>query len=267
MKLVHGSILLSLLGGVAISPLIISNPQHAERSPSPLQTSVLQGKEIVGTTITSFDEQGQSQTLKIDHVQIDPHDPAADIYLYTVLAQRNHGQWQNFCQPDPQGMAKALPLAGRWDQTGKHINDGSITFACTNGALAKCVRWGYKPWKTVKGQSLKDYHQACTRMVTADYCGDGVGHTRNGTPIDVYDRLGLLQRTSNSGMTFEAAWSVNGMVYLHRTRFPKTMTQLHQDCPEKLTVTPSKPIRQPQAIASPAILFNDSFVQTQARQK
>lgn len=116
---------------------------------------------------------------------------------------------------DAEGVAKALPLVGRWDETGAHIDDGTITFACTNGALAKCARWGYKPWKTFKGKPLRDYHQACTRMVRADYCGNGVGHTQNGTPIDVYDRLGLQQRTQpsvlggrvlgDSGMTFEAA--------------------------------------------------------------
>lgn len=40
-----------------------------------------------------------------------------------------------------------------------------------------------------RGESPRDYHQVCTRMVCADYCGNGIGHTQNSTPIDVYDRL------------------------------------------------------------------------------
>jgi len=51
------------------------------------------------------------------------------------------------------------------------------------------MRSGYKPWKVVNGQSLWAYHQACTRMMRADYCGDGRPHTREGTPIYIDDRL------------------------------------------------------------------------------
>lgn len=195
MKLRYGTLALMLLGGAAITTLAGGQILMASRSPSTsTPTAILRGQKIVGTILTSVDQQGRKQTLKIKDVQLDPQDTGGDVYLYTVLSQDKTGQWHNFCLPDPKGVAKAIPLTGRWDRTGAHIDDSSITFACTNGALAKCVRWGYKPWKTVKGISLKDYHQACSRMVRADYCGDGRDHTQNGTPIDVYDRLGLHQR-------------------------------------------------------------------------
>jgi hypothetical protein len=224
--------------------------------------SVGEKPSLIGATLTSFDEQGRSHRLKLEAVQPDPTDPAGEIALYTVLHQQADGSWQNLCQPDSEGMVQAIPLSGRWNQTGDRIDDDSITFACTNGALAKCVRWGYKPWKTVNGESLQDYHQACTRMVRADYCGDGISHTQNGIPIDVYDRLGIRRRTPDSSMTFEAAWGVDGAVQLKRTRVSKTMARLQQDCPETINhaTAQSTPLAASHLVIGPRpLLFNDSF--------
>ncbi|ESA37947.1 secreted protein [Leptolyngbya sp. Heron Island J] len=228
------------------------------------------GSSVTKVTLTSFDEKGQARTFKINDVQLDPQDNEQEIYLYTVLYQgahnRNGSTWHNLCLPDADGMAKAIPLSGRWDVTGAHIDDGSITFACTNGAVAKCVRWGYKPWKTLKGESLRDYHQACTRMVRADYCGNGTGHTQNGTAIDVYDRLGVQQRTQDNGMAPEASWDANGVVNLKRTRFQSTFEKLQQNCPEKLSSTTQVNQSNTQALKSipTPLLFNDSFIQSQS---
>ncbi|MEO0802066.1 MAG: ADYC domain-containing protein [Cyanobacteria bacterium J06642_2] len=254
--------LLASIGGTAIAGLALGNCDRFTLQPISFSGSVLQGNEIAGVTLTSFDDRGRTRTLKITDVQLDPQDATQEIYLYTVLDLRPDGQWQNFCLADPDGVAKAIPLSGRWDSSGAHIDDGSITFACTNGALAKCVRWGYKPWQTVNGQSLQDYHQACTRMVRADYCGNGIGHTRNGTPIDVYDRLSLYHRTPYSGMTFEAAWDIDGAVFFDRPRFPEAIAQLQAECPEKLTPQPhlSQAELDPRVTLPEALLFNDSFL-------
>ena len=72
----------------------------------------------------------------------------------------------------------------------EHRDQNAFALICTGGAIGKCVRWGYKPWRSgPDGVALWDYHQACVRMVRADYGGDGVGHTRDNTPVDVFDRL------------------------------------------------------------------------------
>ena len=234
-------------------------------------TSVLQGKELIGATLTSFDEQGRYLRLKIEDIQPDSQDKDREVYLYTVLYHSApNNRWDTLCQTDPAGINQAIPLTGRWDKTGAYIDDNSITFTCTNGALAKCVRWGYKPWKSINGKSLRDYHQACTRMVRADYCGNGVGHTKDGTPIDVYDRLGIQKRTKKSGMSFEAGWNVDGAVYLKRIRFPEASSQLQQECPEKLIQMLSSQkadssnslprLSQTSASTAKALLFNDSFI-------
>jgi hypothetical protein len=40
----------------------------------------------------------------------------------------------------------------------------------------------------------------------ADYCGDVVGHTRNGTLIDIFDRVGVQGDETAPGMAFEAVF-------------------------------------------------------------
>ena len=71
----------------------------------------------------------------------------------------------------------------RWART-RFPNDRALS-------VGKCVRIGYKPWREVRGESLWDYHQTCVRAVRADYGGDGTGYTRNGTLVDISDRLGI----------------------------------------------------------------------------
>lgn len=102
-------------------------------------------------------------------------------------------------------------------------------------------------------------------MVRADYCGDGRGHTRDGTPIDVYDRIGIQNPTPNSGMVFEAAWTPDGAAFVNHPRWLETATELLQACPDKLT---GKINQQPQLLAGEQVkpkfpdvtLFNDSLM-------
>jgi hypothetical protein len=66
------------------------------------------------------------------------------------------------------------------------------------------VRVGYKPWKmAADGRSMWDYHQACTRLIRADYCGDGVSRTRDGVEIEIVDRFGQGE-VPGTDLAFEA---------------------------------------------------------------
>jgi hypothetical protein len=221
----------------------------------------IEGQDVEGTELTVI-EGGRSLKLKIAQVELDPQDPGQEIYLYTILYHNPVSeQWQNYCQPDRNNVAKAIPLSGSWDEMGNHHEDERITLACTNGVLAKCVRFGYKPWKMVQGRSLRDFHQACTRMVRADYCGNGRSHTKEGTVIDIYDQLGIQTRTPKSGMLFEAAWSPDGAVFINRTRWPESLAQIEKECPERLKSPANKSITSMdiQQQTSEALLVNDSF--------
>src|SRR5256885_8994027 len=150
--------------------------------------------------------------------------PDDDVWTYRVEFQTANGIWSPLCHDAGGAAVPAIPLAGRWNYGrgvaggGAHIDDPTaFTFACQGlGAIAKCAfPIGYKPWKSVHGVSLAPYHQACVRMLRADYCGDGTPWTQNGRKIDVYDGLGI-ERPSQPHWLFEPEWGEGGAVCLSK---------------------------------------------------
>ena len=193
----------------------------------------------VGTVIEAYAESGEPIRLRVDSIEIDPEDTDRELTLYGVSVQIAGSQeWAPYCSPDRDGRSRAIPVEGSWDAHGTWTaGDGAITFACTSGAIGKCVRFGYRPWKQVGGRSLRDHHLACMRMVRADYCGDGTPHTRDGTRIDVYDPLGIQERAPDDPadpQIFEAGWSPAGATYLYRPRLSDRTAEIVAECPEKL---------------------------------
>jgi hypothetical protein len=136
------------------------------------------------------------------------------------VEQRDGLEWYSLAIDGTELCADGgLFLAGVWDETGaRHeaLADGSFahSFSCKGGALAKCVDWGYAPY-TVGA----DAHQSCTRLVRADYCGDGTPHTADGTEIDIFDRLGVQQSDTSVDFDFEAGWGPNGAVCVSHPRY------------------------------------------------
>ncbi|MEM9457582.1 MAG: ADYC domain-containing protein [Myxococcota bacterium] len=138
-----------------------------------------------------------------------------------VSAPSNWGPWEEACVDGAGDPVKAILLKGDWSSPGyARISgveaDQATTWACRGAALAKCVEWGYHPEGLHSGTSLADHHQACTRLVRADYCGDGEHHTENGTLIDVEDSLGIQTHSTVWGI--EAAWGANGALCLNDPR-------------------------------------------------
>ena len=143
------------------------------------------------------------------------------------------------CGVDHDNLRPAIPLADTWDDSGSRVASTSLfTFGCTTGAIAKCYRWGYRPWVTSYGD-LKTMHEVCTRLARADYCGDGMSHTMDGTEINVWDNLpspGPIQAhgTTPPGMSFEAGWNQNGAICLSHARWGINGTVVTAACPDKL---------------------------------
>jgi hypothetical protein len=191
---------------------------------------VLASPNLIGAVLDVADETGRSMTVRINAVAPDPADRDGDVWLHR-FSVRNAvtGGWRDLrTTPGPDGTIAGFPLAGSWTSDGRHLRGSSgFTVTCTAGAIGKCVRFGYKPWREAAGEPLWDYHQACVRMVRADYAGDGVGHTRDGTLIDVSDRLGI-QRPGDDPpdrtLHFEAAWGPDGAVCVRRTRIPEVLS-------------------------------------------
>ena len=205
-----------------------------------IQVSLQSGKilrtaELVGAVL-ELDLAGIGiRSVRIDSVRPDPRDESGEILLYRISTRDSgSGDWNPACDSDPDGNPDAFPLQGKWDNTGHRVSAEGLTLACTSGALAKCVRFGYKPWKTlVDGTALIRYHEACVHMVRADYCGNDSATTLNGTPIDVFDDIGIENPETQQVFPFEAAWDEHGAVCVAHTRIPANirLEQLALRCP------------------------------------
>lgn len=188
------------------------------------------GSIVTGTALAGSDIEGElvgGGTVALRIAAITPSStPGLNYYTVEYL---DGGTWRNICWNN----LPAVPLNGLWSETtGNYVSDSSrFTFACRGAALAKCVEWGYERWKThteckgttCKEQSLEAFHQACTRMVRADYCGDGVPHTENGTAINVWDALGIQTQDLDTGMSLEAEWTPDGAACVKHTRWANSV--------------------------------------------
>lgn len=132
----------------------------------------------------------------------------------------------------------AQDRAGGWRSSSDEFN-----FACRGSSVAKCVELGYAPHLDLPRQAssgveqsngrrqeaqpqeidtpmAQAYHQACVRMLRADYCGDGESHTQAGVMIRHWDmRAGW---PSLEGYDFEAGWSADGATCIEDTRLEHT---------------------------------------------
>jgi hypothetical protein len=226
----------SELGGLSLHGTVLAGTGADGTAVTP---ETLIGAELSGTLAD-----GSAIALRIDDVRNAPV-PNDDLYVYLVsyLAggePQAADDWQHLCGDDVVGQPiAAMPLSGLWDyQMGVPgggawtAMPGWMTFACRGAVLAKCVEMGYRPWQSLQrceggrcsDVSLADAHQACTRMVRADYCGDGQPYTVNGRAINVYDGLGL--QTDTEQWAFEAEWQPQGASCLSQQRVYQLQVQL-----------------------------------------
>ena len=114
------------------------------------------------------------------------------------------------CDADAYGRRAAFPVAGTFDGRGHYRRTpGKWFLTCTSGSQAKCILWGYSPFKHGShGEDFVPYYQTCQHVVRADYDGRGTAHTRNGTSIDFWDDAGAEKITSaaDPAFAFEAGW-------------------------------------------------------------
>jgi len=177
------------------------------------------GSEWGGATMNGVLSDGSPLTLRID-AAVTLAGPNADVWVYDVKYALNDGSWSPLCNGNT-----AVALSGTWNYAsgvaggGGWIAGPDVTFGCRGTALAKCVELGYKPWQTVGGKSLRDYHQACTRMIRADYCGDGTANTFDGWQLNVFDNLNIQTRAPGlDSWGFEARWAPSGALCMSSYR-------------------------------------------------
>jgi hypothetical protein len=172
----------------------------------------LNGTQLNGATLSGALSNGDTAQLRIDDVVTLPA-PNADVVAYTVSISTDTG-WQPLCGYEPDGSVRqTLAVAGVWNlQTGAWSDStDEFTFACRHASIAKCVELGYK-----SSLGFGDHQHACVRMLRADYCGDGVPHTVNGTPINLYDNAGVQADTES--WPVDAEWTADGALCLNHIR-------------------------------------------------
>ncbi|RKH74762.1 ADYC domain-containing protein [Corallococcus aberystwythensis] len=203
---------------------------------SPFSEAGAAPRDVVGTVLQGTNSGGKPVEVALCDAEPSAEDPGTVFYrieAWNAVAQ----EWENPCVAvGRESNPRALAVSGVWDASGAHHDaPGKLTFACENGAITKCIQWGYKPWDRRDGKPLAELHQACTRMARADYCGNGRSHTHQGTTIDVYDRFGMVERGEwdPAKASFEAAWAPDGATCLARTRDGRELATLLQECPNR----------------------------------
>lgn len=270
------------LGGSALEAVRIERgalvaertvPLHG-KSASLTTRETLRGTQLAGAELQAVTSAGVTLRHRIAEVLAED----GDTFLYRVEQQNTDGTWSTWCAADAAGAAAAIPVAAVFDKSGsRHESTTRFTFGCTSGAIAKCYRWGYKPWMEHPSSStvMRELHWACTRLARADYCGDGTPHTRDGTLINVWDTLsnpGPIQQHGEpmDGMLFEAGWSTRGAVCLSKQRWLTLSPDVAAACPDRLiapgaavgTATVCESPAEAQSFGADVQLFNESQLNT-----
>lgn len=230
-------------------------------------TTWVRTDDLVGATLDAYSTDHwttERVQLRIDAMTSHPEHPEIKRYQVSYFAgnawtwqydeEYGYGYYaaQEIWNPICDGDNHAIAVAGGWDYGtgykgagGKIRDTDELTFACTTGAIGKCIdALNYQPWtgSWVPRSEVGWYwdwshgwvhgpheawrqtgdlaHEACTRMIRADYCGDGFSHTEDGTAIDVGDNLSPPENVLGpTQWAFEATWSPGGATCLSRARY------------------------------------------------
>jgi hypothetical protein len=193
-----------------------------------------EGHSILGAEVAGKLHDGSDITLRFD--AMDSYTPLGgeELTRYVVSFTRPGSDVRAYvCGKNNDVPIKAIPITGKWSFAegvpgggAKTNNPTLVTFACEGFALYKCIDIGYAPWDNEDRTQLADHHQACVRMIRADYCGDGQSWTVNGTLINVYDDIDIQLDTES--WPVEAEWDVNGARCLSHQRIQNMET--HPTC-------------------------------------
>lgn len=225
------------LTGLALSDLTLDGSVLEGTVVQDGEVTAVSGTELIGAVFDVFiaaDGESVNIELRIDDVYPDPNAWTDDVMAYELVYREKgtDGEWVSPCIGDGGDALPVLIVQNGWDDvSGDRIDDPDlITFACTNGVIAHCVEWGYVPWaeskecknfkkgKHCETVSLQDYHQACTRMARADYCGTGEPWTVPGTPLDIWDHLSPQISERQLQWKIEAEWTPDGAYCLSDIR-------------------------------------------------
>ncbi|MBZ6077146.1 ADYC domain-containing protein [Microvirga puerhi] len=212
----------------------------------------LKGEALVGLRLISGKENTE---LRIDGLSTAPEAIWGSLPLYVVSVKDPKApEAVLLCEADSMGRRAAIAMPD---------GIGGFSFTCTSGAEGKCILYGYRPWAHYDDLPLQDLFRACVHMHRADYGGDGTPSTRNGIPINFWDRFGVLAADMADGMEFEAAWGPDGAICVAHPRVPEhvSLEELARRYPKLASHLGPESCIDETVVADPrAILFNRSAV-------
>ncbi len=204
-----------LAAGGSLTPLIEVSVHEGLLRGLDAQGNGYHGAEFVGSSWTLSIRDGanpRAVTMTIDQL-ID--DGPRSRYVFSHLPTGGNTAVPN-CELDPATGERSAVLFGDLHVdpvSGEMIaSPGTLYMGCISGAVGQATMWGYNPW-----DHGRDAHQAATRAVRADYCGDGAPFTESGIDLQLSDPLGVQQFTDPSLPT-EALWGPDGAACLLEPR-------------------------------------------------
>ena len=124
---------------------------------------------------------------------------------------------------------RAVPIAGFWNQQSDYHPGDAFSFSCQSAGAFKCLERGFRSERVVGGASPRvELFEACTRMMRADYCGNGISFTKKGSLVSVWDNTSAPKSSDPSKpdeLTFEAAWTSTGAICGNHNRWPITIDE------------------------------------------
>ncbi|RKG82652.1 ADYC domain-containing protein [Corallococcus terminator] len=204
-----------------------------------------EGPTLVGVSFRAPFE-GRSVKLTIREVRCHEDIDSSPVACTTELVQAGKARWEYRVTASttdkeevalcPTGTGFALAVPNAWSTSGDLLqNPNYFTFACApsnqgtagkpffvgGGVIAKCIDWGYAPWageSSTTDTFAREYHQLCTRMAVADYCGEGKSNTLDGTPLSFMGPQAaaaisiqgkLPEQLGTTGHSLEAVWTMD----------------------------------------------------------
>lgn len=155
-------------------------------------------------------------------------------YITEVSGGDDGGDWSPFCPHDyveddgthVNRTEYMIPVGGAiWQANGSRTDHAnSIQLSCTHDSIGGCVTFGYGPWQVTGNTTMRDTHQACTRMKRADFCGtgDSLATLNQGlymhTDIEIWDSAGVHDQVHTTA-TMEALFDTNGATCFNRSKY------------------------------------------------
>ena len=190
--------------------------------------------------------------------------------LQAELRAPGMSEFESICTPDASGDTRLVIYSGYFDQEFRYVAATErFSVTCVSGVEGKCLRWGYLPWRKapIGGASLAPYYESCIRLARADYCGNDQATTRDGTSIDIYDRVGVQQPTPDlAEFHFEAGWGTRGAVCVHHARIADNLVldDLPGTCPRLSAQVLGASCNEAHASELGALLYNRSKISVAA---